>query len=75
MARARPASSSAGVKLDICAPAREELEAVALTPGEELSQVQSVGVPGQASVASEEAGQGEAFGAGEDKVGDGGESW
>jgi hypothetical protein len=59
------------VQLDVCTAHGEKLQAVALAPGDELAEVEGLGVPGQASVAGQEAGQGEAFGVGEDEVGDG----
>ena len=64
-----------GVQLDVGAAHREQPQAVALAPGNELAQVERVGVPGEAPVAGQEGGQGEAFGVAEHEVGDGADIW
>jgi len=59
----------AGEGLDVGTANVEQAQVVALAPGDELAQIEGVGVAGQSSVAGQEAGEGEPLGLAEDVVG------
>jgi hypothetical protein len=59
-----------GVALDVSAPHCEQAQGVLLAPGDELAQVQGVGVSGQAAVAGQERGEGVPFSIGERGIDD-----
>ncbi len=60
----------AGEALDVGTADVEQAHVAVLAPGDELAQVEGVGVAGQSSVAGQEAGEGEPLGVAEHAVGD-----
>ena len=57
-----------GKALDVASARTEQQDVVFCAPGDELTQVEGVGLAGQAGVARQESGQGKALGAGEERV-------
>jgi len=60
----------AGEALDVSSADIEQAQLAALAPGDELAQIEGVGVTGQPAVAGQEAGEGELLGLAEHAVGD-----
>ncbi|MGH9118307.1 MAG: hypothetical protein ACRD0A_10660 [Acidimicrobiales bacterium] len=60
----------AGEALNVRTAHLEQPQAVLLAPGDELAQVQGVGVAGQSAVAGQEPGEGEPLRFGEVGIGD-----